>query len=71
MTHVSTHPSVISIYAYKLVSWFDELVYNIKRSRNIATTIKELSRLSDAELRDIGISRGEIYDIAYNAYPKG
>lgn len=71
MTHVSTPPSVVSIYVYKLINWFDELAYNIKRSRNVATTINELSRLSDAELRDIGISRGEIYDIAYNAYPKG
>lgn len=30
-------------------------------------TINELSRLTDKELADIGISRGEIRDIAYNS----
>lgn len=30
-------------------------------------TIKELSRLSDKELADIGVSRGEIQDIAYSS----
>ena len=28
-------------------------------------TIKELNRLSDKELQDIGITRGEIHSIAY------
>jgi uncharacterized protein YjiS (DUF1127 family) len=28
-------------------------------------TIKELSKLSDKELRDIGINRGEIYTVAH------
>lgn len=36
----------------------------------VRTTIKELSELSDHELTDIGISRGEIYDIAHNSYKK-
>jgi uncharacterized protein YjiS (DUF1127 family) len=29
-------------------------------------TFKELNALTDKELQDIGIARGEIYDIAYN-----
>jgi len=29
-------------------------------------TIRELSRLSDKELNDIGITRAQIYEIAYN-----
>ena len=29
-------------------------------------TIRELSRLTDKELSDIGISRGEIRDVAYS-----
>ena len=28
----------------------------------------ELHKLSDAELKDIGINRGDIHDIAMNAY---
>ena len=33
-------------------------------------TIKELSRLTDKELDDIGITRGEIRDIAYSSSSK-
>jgi uncharacterized protein YjiS (DUF1127 family) len=33
-------------------------------------TIKELSRLTDKELEDIGITRGEIRDIAYSSSSK-
>ena len=40
------------------------------RRRNINITIKELGALTDKELWDIGISRGEIYDIAVSSFPK-
>jgi len=33
-------------------------------------TIKELSRLTNHELNDIGISRGEIYSIAHHSHTK-
>lgn len=32
------------------------------------STIIELSKLSDRELKDIGISRGDIYSIAYDNF---
>ena len=51
-----------------LVDWFQQLKRNRKLSKNIRATIKELSQLSDAELRDIGICRGDIYAIAHEAY---
>jgi len=35
------------------------------RSKDISETIKELNKLSDADLKDIGISRGEIYSVAH------
>lgn len=41
-----------------------QLAYKAK----VRETIKELSRLSDAELRDIGIHRGDIYAIANEVY---
>ncbi len=31
-------------------------------------TIKELSRLSDYDLEDIGLTRGDIYDVARSGY---
>ena len=35
--------------------------------RNYRRTFNELGRLSDKELRDIGITRGDIYKVAANA----
>ena len=36
----------------------------------VRATINELSKLTNAELNDIGISRGEIYHIAHSHNPK-
>lgn len=58
-------------------NWFDTTWIKTKietyfatvdRSRQIKETIKELNRLSDAELRDIGITRGDIYSVAHEVY---
>ena len=37
---------------------------------SVNETIKELSRLTNHELNDIGISRGEIYSIAHHSHTK-
>ena len=56
------------------VEGFFDLVKDMKashvRRRNINDTIKQLSALSDSELRDIGLSRGMIYDVAVSSFPK-
>ena len=36
----------------------------------VRTTIKELSQLTNHELNDIGIARGDIYHIAHSSYKK-
>ena len=55
-----------AVYAVtKRVTAFFE---NLERSRQINATIKELSKLSDIELADIGISRGMIRSIAMESY---
>ncbi|PCJ96733.1 MAG: DUF1127 domain-containing protein [Hyphomicrobiales bacterium] len=36
----------------------------LKRWRNYRRTVKELSNLTDKDLNDIGITRGEIHHIA-------
>ena len=36
----------------------------------VRTTIKELSKLTNHELNDIGIARGDIYHIAHSSYKK-
>lgn len=52
----------------RLTAWFDELVLEIRRARKAAETIKELNKLTDKELKDIGITRGDIHSIAMEAY---
>lgn len=39
-----------------------------ERHRKVEATIKELSKLSDLELNDIGIARGNIESIARGTY---
>ena len=53
-----------------IANFFKNLGVEIKRHRNIKSTIKQLSALSNRELNDIGLSRGEIWDIAQKSYPK-
>jgi uncharacterized protein YjiS (DUF1127 family) len=52
----------------RLTAWFEELILEIRRARKAAETIKELNKLTDKELKDIGITRGDIHSIAMEAY---
>jgi uncharacterized protein YjiS (DUF1127 family) len=49
----------------KTVNVLDEGSEEYIRRRDIRATIKQLEALDDEELRDIGISRGDIEDIAH------
>ena len=53
-----------------IANFFKDLGVEIERRRNIKSTIKQLSALSNRELNDIGLSRGEIWNIAQNSYPR-
>ena len=46
-------------------NWFKKLAADIERARRVRETIKELSKLNDRELNDIGIARGDIWAIAH------
>ena len=39
-------------------------------NRKVRDTMKELSALSNHELNDIGLSRGDIYSVAHDSYKK-
>ena len=54
-----------------LVSLFKDLANELQRRRNIKDTIKQLSALTNHELNDIGIARGDIWHIAHTSFPKG
>ena len=53
-----------------IANWFRNLGAAIVRNRQINRTIKELSALSNRELNDIGIARGDIYWIAHETHTK-
>lgn len=51
-----------------LLNWINSVIDDYNRNRKISNTIEALSKLSDKELKDIGISRGDIWSIAHEAY---
>lgn len=53
-----------------MINFFKNLKAQMQHRAAVKSTINELSKLSNAELTDIGISRGEIYSIAHEANPK-
>ena len=53
-----------------IANWFKNLNAELQRRRNIKHTIKQLSALSNRELNDIGVARGDIWHIAHQSYPK-
>ncbi|GAA6180044.1 MULTISPECIES: DUF1127 domain-containing protein [unclassified Shimia] len=48
----------------RLVRSIETWRLNQKRQASYARTVKELSRLTNNELADIGLSRGDIEDVA-------
>ena len=45
--------------------WFKKLNAKLKHRAMVNQTIKELSRLSDRELNDMGLARGDIWSVAH------
>lgn len=51
-----------------IVDYFRDLKRNYETHKNIRHTIKELSALTDKELADIGLARGDIWSVAHEVY---
>lgn len=84
MTHILTLSNYLLSPIEGLLNFFKAIFKAIERSQSIKAiavtrehmmkyktyrdTYKELSRLSDRELKDIGLSRGEIHFVAMEAY---
>ncbi|MCP4205932.1 MAG: DUF1127 domain-containing protein [Shimia sp.] len=62
------HAPSLHIEAVDIVGRFTRLVENWlltrKRDASFAKTVKELNKLTNRELADIGLSRGDIEDVA-------
>ena len=54
----------------KFIKWFFQVLSISEEQVRYRRTIAELRSLSDYELRDIGISRSEIYEIAAAEFKK-
>ena len=48
-----------------VANWFKKLYANHQKRAMVKRTIKELSRLSDRELNDMGLARGDIWAVAH------
>ena len=51
-----------------LASWWKRYRDAAQQNRAYRETLRELEKLSDAELKDIGISRGDIRSIAMETH---
>ncbi len=54
----------------KLIAKLTNIRNAMHYNKKVRQTIRELSALSNYELNDIGISRGEIHHIAHTSYEK-
>ena len=64
MAHIVSNPSRSSFGFGAVRSFFARLNDSWENQARIRRTINELSRLSDTELNDLGISRADIASVA-------
>jgi uncharacterized protein YjiS (DUF1127 family) len=67
MSQAATAVSNFAVFS-QVQRFVKDIIRSIKVSREIRSTYNELNRLSDSELRDIGIHRSEIHSIAMEPY---
>ena len=59
---------MLSVAAYKVVMFFERRAAATSRWKQQRDTFKTLQKLTDRELNDIGISRGDIRSIANDTW---
>jgi uncharacterized protein YjiS (DUF1127 family) len=62
MTTLINTASLIGLPSF--AGWLKKQYAKYQHHKQVQITIKELSRLNDRELNDMGITRGDIYSIA-------
>jgi uncharacterized protein YjiS (DUF1127 family) len=69
MAHtLHNNSSVASVFAYKVVTFFERLGAALAKRKEARQTFKTLHALTDRELSDIGISRGDIRSISNDTW---
>ena len=66
--NVSSQSSILAVAAYKVVMFFENRSAAIAKWKEQRETFKSLHKLTDRELNDIGISRGDIRSIANDTW---
>lgn len=54
-----------------LSNFFKKVINDYRQHREIKATINELQKLTNKELNDIGLSRGDIYHVAHDSIVNG
>lgn len=75
MTHTITNYLPKSLGSTQAVQFFKTIFHHIAavkesyhQARKVSETIRELNRLSNSELMDIGLTRGDIYTVAHSKF---
>lgn len=69
MAHtLNSNSSAASVFAYRVVVFFEKLGQKIIERKARRDTFKALHALTDHELADIGIARGDIRSIANDTW---
>lgn len=53
---------------HKISEWLKKLTDYLNHRKSVNKTVLELSKLSDKQLKDIGLTRSEIYSVAEGTY---
>jgi len=54
----------------RIIAAYKNMRNKMDYNKKVRDTYNQLSALTNHELNDIGLSRGEIYDVAHNAYKR-
>mgnify|MGYP001578144070 FL=1 len=69
MAHtLNSNSSAASVFAYRVVVFFENLGQKLIERRTRRQTYNTLHKLTDRELADIGISRGDIRSISNDTW---
>ena len=68
INNISSQSSILAVAAYKVVMFFENRSAAIAKWKQQRETFKTLHKLTDRELNDIGISRGDIRSIANDTW---
>jgi uncharacterized protein YjiS (DUF1127 family) len=66
--NINNNSSMLSVGAYRVVTFIERISQSMAKAKDRRQTFKTLHALTDRELNDIGISRGDIRSIANDTW---